>query len=379
MYAMELPEVFAVVEKPLHSLAEPRQLLDDFFFQHFHRNQREQSHDRTHTERRGLAVDFDLVVIESVLLVPQTGAADGIDGISDGDEVLEEFRRHIFRGRVIAGQFQRHREHGIAEESHPGRSIGLFELAAVGQRFGAVEHADVVEPEEAAAEDVVALRVLAVDPPGEIDDELLERARQESAVALAARARHLVHAPARPGVDRRVHVVKRKLVGGKLSVRVHVPFTQKQNELFLGKMRINGRHHNHVEGEVPRREPRVFPFVGHRDDIPAVKMEPVGVPSVFATFRRRRLLRIAVQPITHDVMVELLAPEQAGMRLAHDQFPCASSLPATTALRNSSASLIRVAKMSSKLFGKTRSLDAPLPAVNRIFTTISAPAGIVRL
>jgi len=49
-------------------------------------------------------------------------------------------------------------------------------VAAHGQRLRTIEHADVVEAEEAAFEDVVALFVLAVDPPGEIQKELVEDA-----------------------------------------------------------------------------------------------------------------------------------------------------------------------------------------------------------
>ena len=55
----------------------------------------------------------------------------------------------------------------------------------VGQRRAAVEDADVVQPEEAALEDVVALGVLAIDPPGEVEQQLVEDALQEGAVARA--------------------------------------------------------------------------------------------------------------------------------------------------------------------------------------------------
>ena len=49
---------------------------------------------------------------------------------------------------------------------------------AIGQRRRAVDRADVVEAEEAALEHVVALGVLAVDPPGEVEQQLVEdRAR----------------------------------------------------------------------------------------------------------------------------------------------------------------------------------------------------------
>ena len=49
----------------------------------------------------------------------------------------------------------------------------------VGQRLRAVEDADVVQAKEAAGEEIVALGVLAIDPPGEIEQQLLESALEE--------------------------------------------------------------------------------------------------------------------------------------------------------------------------------------------------------
>jgi len=59
------------------------------------------------------------------------------------------------------GQF----EHVLAEHRHPGRAVGLLEPPAAGQHRTAVEHADVVQAEEAALEHVTAGRVLAIHPP----------------------------------------------------------------------------------------------------------------------------------------------------------------------------------------------------------------------
>ena len=74
-------------------------------------------------------------------------------------------------------------------------------------------------PEEAALEDVVAFVVLAVDPPGEVDEQLVEHALQEVVVR-----RQALDGPAlgvdppdghgRPGLDRRVDVAEVPFVGG---------------------------------------------------------------------------------------------------------------------------------------------------------------------
>ena len=71
-------------------------------------------------------------------------------------------------------------EHVLAEERHPGRAVGLLEVAAGRQRRAAIEDADVVEPEEAALEDVVAGAILAIDPPGEVEQQLVEGALRAS-------------------------------------------------------------------------------------------------------------------------------------------------------------------------------------------------------
>ena len=173
-------------------------------------------------------------------------------------------------------------------------------------------------PEKAAREEVAAFEVLPVDPPGEVDDQLLEAAGQEHAVALAAAGGHLVDAPAGPGVDGRVDVGEVELVGGQLAVGVHVPLAQEQDELALGEVGVNPGEGDHVERQIPGGVPGVFPFVGHGDDVAVVEVDPICVAARGAGGRGRRLLRVALQPVLNDVMIELLAPEQPGIGLARD-------------------------------------------------------------
>ena len=72
-----------------------------------------------------------------------------------------------------------------------------------------------------------------------------------------------------------------------------------------------------MKRQVPGREPRVLPGVGHRHDVEGLEAAPPGVAAVPPLRRRRRLARVAVEPAGHVVVVELLAPEHAGERLAH--------------------------------------------------------------
>ena len=95
------------------------------------------------------------------------------------EEMLEEFRCHVLVDPVLLAEFEGDMQHVQAEHRHPGGAIGLLDVATGGQRARAVEHPDIVEAEEPALEDVQALRVLAVHPPGEVQQQLVEDPFQE--------------------------------------------------------------------------------------------------------------------------------------------------------------------------------------------------------
>ena len=220
---------------------------------------------------------------------------------------------------VLAAELDRDLQHPLAIERHPRRAVGLAQRAAAGQRRRAVEDADVVEPEEAALEEVAAVGVLAVDPPGEVGQQALEDAGQELAIALAADlGLALVDPQRRPRRHRRVDVAEVPLVGRDLAVRVQVARVQEQLDLLLGEVDVDQRQRRAVEGEVPGREPGVLPLVRHRDDVAGDHVEPADVADV----RRVRVPRVDVvlaQPAVDVVLVVLLAPQQARERLAHHE------------------------------------------------------------
>src|SRR5690606_32652675 len=123
-------------------------------------------------------------------------------GVADEDEVLKEFRGNVLVRPAMLGKLQRHVEHVEAVEAHPPRAVRLFEHAARGQGLGAVEEANVVEPQEAALEDVLAFLVLTVDPPGEVHEEFLEHALKEVEILYAVHlALDLEDTERRPGMD----------------------------------------------------------------------------------------------------------------------------------------------------------------------------------
>src|SRR5215471_8523719 len=67
-----------------------------------------------------------------------------------------------------------------------------------------------------------------------------------------------------------------------------------------------------MKGEIPGCEPRIFPLVRHRDDIGDNKVSPIAVAPVLAALRRRRLSRIAIEPMLHIEVIELLVPQHSG-------------------------------------------------------------------
>ena len=314
-----LREIEAVFDEPLQPLLESWQAVDGVLLQNFHAEKREQPDHRAHAQRHFVAaLDEELVVVKAVGFVPQPAVADVVHRVHDLDGVFEKLRRDVLVGGIGEREFQRDGEHGLAVESHPRRAVGLGERLAAGERLRAVEKADVIQPEEAAGEDVFALHVLAVDPPGEVDEELLKDALEKLRVARAGLAADFVDAPAGPRVDGRIHVAEIPLVGGDRAARVHVPLAEEEQELLLRELGIDPRHRDHVKGEVPRGVPRIFPLVRHGDHVGVEEVLPVVIARAAALGGRRRKVRVAGQPLLHDIMVKLLRPQQPGVGLAHD-------------------------------------------------------------
>lgn len=194
----------------------------------------------------------------------------------------------------------------------------MLEVAAGGEWFAPVEEANVIHPQETAREKVVAFPILSVHPPGEVEREFLERSFEKGDIALAPRGRHLINAPCGPGVNRRVNIGQSPFVGGELTVRVHVPFAEKEPELAFGEDGIDFCEGDHVEGKVPCGEPWIFPFVTDREHIAGKDMLPIGVASLFAFWGRGRLAGIAEEPVADDVMVKLFGPDETGVGLSGD-------------------------------------------------------------
>ena len=71
-----------------------------------------------------------------------------------------------------------------------------------------------------------------------------------------------------------------------------------------------------MECQIPGGEPRIFPLVGHGKHVVVIHVNPVAIAAQQALGRRRGHGRIALQPLFHHVVIELLAPQQPGKGLA---------------------------------------------------------------
>ena len=81
----------------------------------------------------------------------------------------------------------------------------MFEDRAARQTLTAINHSDVVQTKKTAFENVVALAIHFVHPPGKVDEQLVEALLQKLLVANAmALEVAVVDAPNGPGVHRRI-------------------------------------------------------------------------------------------------------------------------------------------------------------------------------
>ena len=248
-------QVRAVVDEPAGALLQLGQRRHHLFAHDRRGAQREQTHHRPHLQLLGASVGrAQDVVEEPVLLVPHLALAADVDHRRrDPDEVLEELQRHVDVGTVVERQLQRDLQHRLRVERHPGRAVRLFQMAAGGQRRAAIDDTDVVEAEEPALEHVPPGGILAIDPPGEVEQQLVVDAAEELQIGVAGAAPvDLVEEVGGPRVHGRIHVAEVPLVRRHLSGRMQVPLLQQEQELLLREVRIDERQRNASGRRGPR-------------------------------------------------------------------------------------------------------------------------------
>src|SRR5437868_12857385 len=97
--------------------------------------------------------------------------------------MLEELGRHVFVGGVPFAENDGDLQHVQAVQGHPRGTVGLLQSTGHRERRRSVDRADVVETEESALEDIVSLVVLAIDPPSEVQQQLLKDAFEKEMIA----------------------------------------------------------------------------------------------------------------------------------------------------------------------------------------------------
>ena len=229
------------------------------------------------------AVGVQHVVVEAVLLVPQA-LARCIAG--DQREVLEELRREVLVGAIVLGQrsarcSSRFRQY-MAIQAVPS---DCSSTPCDGERRERSNGPMLSRPRNPPSKTLLPAASLRLTHQVKLSSSLWKTRSRNVVVGAAV---DLEHPQRRPGVHRRVDVAERPLVGGELPVGVHVPLAAQQDELCLGERRVDVRERDAVEGQVPRRVPRVLPRVGHRDHVVVVEMRPVVVAARAARLRRRR-------------------------------------------------------------------------------------------
>ena len=183
-----------------------------------------------------------------------------------------------------------------------------------------IENADVVHTQEATAEYTAIRRVLLVQPPHRTQGRRAVHHREEIAVARSgAGPVELVDLPAGPCVQRWVGIAERPFVCRDLTVRVLRGGLLQNQDLFFREFRVDQCHCHAMKRRVPGREPGVLPGIRHEDDVADGEVLPVAVATGPARVRRARLARIAFEPPSHVIAVELLAPQQPGERLTLHQ------------------------------------------------------------
>src|SRR5690242_16465701 len=178
----------SVFYEPLHAALEPREFFDDVRVESLNREEWNEPDHGTNLEPDAFTIVIvQHVVVKPVLAVPQLDSlpAEIVHCFADINEVLEKLAGHVLVGGVFFCQFERDRQHVETIHAHPARGVGLLDVPAGGQRSAAIKNADVVEAEKAALKDVPAFGVLAIDPPGKVQKELVEDSFEKVAIAIS--------------------------------------------------------------------------------------------------------------------------------------------------------------------------------------------------
>src|SRR6516165_12677453 len=110
-------------------------------------------------------------------------------------------------------------------------------------------------------------------------------------------------------MHRRVHVAEIPLICWNLTVWVGVKVPQHQQELLFTEVEVYEGKRERMKRQIPCRIPRVFPFVGHGNDIVVKHVEPLSISSAEFARPRKRMRVVFSKPVIKVKIVILLSPQ----------------------------------------------------------------------
>src|SRR5262249_32563577 len=159
-------------------------------------------------------------------------------------------------------------------------AVGLLQVAPRGQRSAPVKHPDIVQTENPAFEEIVTVTIQPIQPPAKIQHQLAIDSFEELDISSAMqRLLGAMQKDRGPGVDRWISITKIPFIGWNLAGRMLIELLQHQVELVLGKIEVNSRECDRVEGQIPRGVPGIFPLVRHRYYVLVDHVTPGTVPN----------------------------------------------------------------------------------------------------
>src|SRR5262245_14275632 len=165
--------------------------------------------------------------------------------------MLHKLRSYVLISGIIPCKLQGDLQHALAEKAHPRCAVGLLQRTTGRQRGATIKDANVVEPQKAALEQVVAFHVLTVYPPGEIQQQLPEHLFQRSRVlASELFLLHIIEERS-VSVDRRVYIAKVPFISRDLATGMEIELAQHQVELPPREVMVDHIQGNGVKSQVP--------------------------------------------------------------------------------------------------------------------------------
>ena len=225
----------------------PRNVLSSSSLDDCRRAQREETHHGANLEPRRAAVrEPQQVVVETVLLVPHPVRAGFVHGRGDVAEVLGELSDHVLVGRVVEA-LEREFQHVQLNRAIHAVPSACSRWPPVGS--GALRsNTPMLSRPRKPPSIVLTETVLAVHPPGVVQQKLLECRPEEFDICLATQAWFSSEERRRTCTGGFTSL--KFLVAAHLAVRVQVEGPEHQLHLLLGEVGIDDGKWKRVEGQI---------------------------------------------------------------------------------------------------------------------------------